>query len=84
MSKETEKTPPPTMNDTSSVVKLPSKEEIEAIRSLRDEDLSWLYEPPERAGSKFARKARENPFVPFGKSLNIICICFAWSLIGIK
>ena len=68
MSGETNKTPLPTTSNTSSAVKLPSQEEIDAIRSLEDEDLSWLYEPETTKG-RFVRKAKENPFVPMGKRM---------------
>lgn len=57
-------TPPPTVASSD----MPSKEEMEAISVMKDEELEWLFETPKQ-GSKFFTKAKENPFVPIGKKL---------------
>ncbi|KAL5471498.1 hypothetical protein EMCRGX_G029621 [Ephydatia muelleri] len=31
-----------------------------------NDDFSWMNQPPEKTGSKFVRRAKENPLVPLG------------------
>jgi hypothetical protein len=46
---------------------LPSAEDIQAIRAVKDEELPWLPPPPDTdQGNRFINKAKENPFVPLG------------------
>lgn len=47
---------------------LPSAEDIQAIRAVKDEELPWLPPPPDTdQGNRFINKAKENPFVPLGE-----------------
>ena len=47
---------------------MPSAEDIQAIRAVKDEELPWLPPPPDTdQGNRFLNKAKENPFVPIGE-----------------
>ena len=59
---------------------MPSAEDIQAIRAVKDEELPWLPPPPDTdQGNRFLNKAKENPFVPIGEdsvySLDSLSLC---------
>ena len=57
------------MGDRSNpAVIVPTKEEVEAIRSLKDEDLSWLVDTESATqGNMLIKNMKANPFVPLGE-----------------
>lgn len=49
---------------------LPSAEDIQAIRAVKDEELPWLPPRPDTdQGNRYINKAKENPFVPLGERM---------------
>lgn len=47
------------------VPRVPTAEDMKAIRAVKDEDLSWV-PPPPTTDNRYLRKMKENPFVPIG------------------